>query len=86
MNIGRIVTAAFFALVPAAIVAFLVGMLVGGAPTILEPTDPSIGTGSGVKHGSTGSPAFWQAFFISFAAVEVTATVVIARFTGKSGE
>ena len=84
MNPHSIVTAAFFALVPAAIVAFVVGMMVGGAPQILEPTDPLAGTGSGVKQGSTGSPAFWQAFFVSFAVVEVIAAVVIARILGRS--
>lgn len=82
---GRsIVTGAFLALVPAVALAFVAGGLVGGGPTILTPTDPSIGTGSGVTYGSTGSHQFWQAFSLTFAVVEVGCTVLLSQWLHRT--
>ena len=86
MNARSIVTGAFLALVPAAILAFVIGALVGGAPTILSNADPNVGTGSGVKYGSPGSPEFWRAFGVTFVLVQVIGTMVLGRWMHRSHE
>ena len=84
MNTRSIVTGAFLALVPALAVAFLAGALVGGAPEILAKADPLAGTGSGVKHGSAGSPQFWQALVVTFVLVQVVGTLILSRWIHRA--
>ena len=86
MNARSIVTGAFFALLPALILAFVAGAIAGGAPSILVPTDPDIGTGSGVTTGSAGSYGFWRAFVVTFAVVQVIGTLVLSRWVHRTHE
>ena len=84
MNARSIVTGAFLALIPALVVGFAAGALVGGAPEILAKTDPLVGTGSGVKHGSAGSDQFWQALIVTFVLIEVVGTFILARWMHRA--
>ena len=84
MNVRSIITAAFLAIVPAAILAFIAGYLVGGAPTILSNADPDYGTGSGVQYGSSGSAEFWRAFLVTLVLVELIGSAALARWMHRT--